>query len=176
MHHPKYLTVSSWNQCESEWADTLRIIQAHMCLSVHTSMLHSDCFVSVVESPAGFHVAWLFDIPSIIDLSRLYIIPALSMLLHQRLNTFYKITFLLKIKDAGNRKKSLSGFTFSPLSFDESKKSYFAVTWMVSGSFFWVTWALNGPLAEFPMEKLVLSPCPWSVREIRGPAERWQNL
>lgn len=74
----------------------------HTCLSVHTSMLHSDCFVSV-ESPAGFHVAWLFDIPSIIDFSPLYIIPALSMLLHQRLNTFYKIKFLLKIKDAGNR-------------------------------------------------------------------------
>ncbi len=91
----------------------------HTCLSVHMSMLHSDCFVSV-ESPAGFHVAWLFDIPSIIDLSPLYIIPALSMLLHQRLNTFYKIKFLLKIKRCWQQieqaeEKSLSGFTFSPL-------------------------------------------------------------
>lgn len=52
-----------------------------------------------------------------------------TVLLHQRLNTFYKIKFSLKIKDAGNRlsrqKKSLSGFTFSPLSFDKSIKSYF---------------------------------------------------
>lgn len=78
MHHPKYLAVSSCNQCESEWAITLRIIQAYMCLGVHTSMLHPDCFVSV-ESPAGFHVAWLFDIPFIIDFfSQLYIIQGID--------------------------------------------------------------------------------------------------
>lgn len=97
IHHPKYLSVSSWNQ--PEWANTLRIIQAHMCLSVHTSLLHPDCFVSV-ESPAGFHVAWLFDIPSIIDLSQLYIIPTLCMLLlNQKWNTFYKLNVLFEIRD-----------------------------------------------------------------------------
>lgn len=71
----------------------------HTCLSVHTSLLHPDCFVSV-ESPAGFHVAWLFDIPSIIDLSQLYIIAALSMLiLHQKWNAFDKPNVLLEIRD-----------------------------------------------------------------------------
>lgn len=94
----------------------------HTCLSVHTSLLHPDCFVSV-ESPAGFHVAWLLDIPSIIDLSQLYIIAALSMLiLHQKWNAFDKLNALLEIRDSDSDIYNIIFYCFSSFSLHKTQQ------------------------------------------------------